>query len=349
MKNEGVGKINSMSVRPYMDYSIMDGIVLEKAIAINCGTTNAEKPIVFNWEGDEPLKCGIDFFERALVLERRYLRGAKVVNTLMTSCEGLNDEWAEFFYENNFLVGVFVAERKDFSEPAFAQVDVELPFKRLMPAVEILKRHNVHTNVIAFVNQQNVNNPLTVYNDMKEISNYLQFIPIAKGHDAVSSEAYGDFLSRIMVEWYKNDENKVYVQFIEAILSNYNGCHAEFCIFDTACGKRPAINPDGEMYVCGACRQEHEDKHIGNILEMDTGKLFEILDEKGKNKIADLPKECMQCRYFNVCYGGCPVNRAENIFTGVKMNILCKSYRKLFATFEDLVKVNVSDYSSYLR
>ncbi|MCR5482532.1 MAG: radical SAM protein [Clostridia bacterium] len=348
MERNTQSRIASVTVWPYADTGIMSEEILEEVVTMNYRATGREKPVVFSWQGDEPLRCGPDFFKTAVKLQRKHIKDKRIVNTIVTKCEGLNEEWANFFYENNFLVGLLADGRKSFAEPALAEFDVAAPFKRLKPAAEFLKKRGVHINVIACIDQRNVNSPITVYNCMKEMSDYLQFHSVGKGHHAVSAEAYGEFLSRILTEWYKNDENKVYVQFIEALLSNYKGCHSGFCIFDTACGQNPVVDYEGDVYLCTRCREKGE-AYIGNIMNLDLNDLLGITAEKGKCKISDLPTGCMQCKYFKVCYGGCPLNRVENMFTGIKENALCRSYKRLFTAFDDILRVTVADYISYLR
>jgi uncharacterized protein len=49
--------------------------------------------VVVAWQGDEPTMMGLDFFRRAILLERTYAqRGQRVLNTIQTNGTLLTDE-----------------------------------------------------------------------------------------------------------------------------------------------------------------------------------------------------------------------------------------------------------------
>jgi uncharacterized protein len=61
------------------------------------------------WQGGEPTLMGLDFFRRSVEYERRYARpGQRVVNTIQTNGPRIDAEWARFFRDNDFLVGLSV-------------------------------------------------------------------------------------------------------------------------------------------------------------------------------------------------------------------------------------------------
>ena len=53
--------------------------------------------VVVAWQGGEPTMMGLDFFRRAIELERQYARpGQRILNTIQTNATLLDDEWGEF-------------------------------------------------------------------------------------------------------------------------------------------------------------------------------------------------------------------------------------------------------------
>src|SRR5512139_459748 len=61
------------------------------------------------WQGGEPTLMGLDFYRRAMALAEKYRRpGMTYLHTLQTNGTLLNDEWAAFFKEHNFLVGISI-------------------------------------------------------------------------------------------------------------------------------------------------------------------------------------------------------------------------------------------------
>jgi uncharacterized protein len=58
--------------------------------------------VVFHWHGGEPLLAGIDFYERAVALQRAFSSSGQVVtNTVQTNGTLLNDRWVRLFVRHN--------------------------------------------------------------------------------------------------------------------------------------------------------------------------------------------------------------------------------------------------------
>ena len=65
--------------------------------------------VAIAWQGGEPTMMGLDFFRRSIELADRYLKpGQRAVYTIQTNGTLLDEEWAAFFKENEFLVGISI-------------------------------------------------------------------------------------------------------------------------------------------------------------------------------------------------------------------------------------------------
>ena len=63
--------------------------------------------VVFAWQGGEPTLMGVEFFERATVLQRRLGRpGQTVGNGLQTNGLLIDDRWCQLLRDARFLVGL---------------------------------------------------------------------------------------------------------------------------------------------------------------------------------------------------------------------------------------------------
>ena len=59
------------------------------------------------WQGGEPTLMGLDFYRQALTLADKYRRpGHEVPAYDANQRHALDDEWAAFFKEHNFLIGI---------------------------------------------------------------------------------------------------------------------------------------------------------------------------------------------------------------------------------------------------
>ena len=62
--------------------------------------------VEFTWQGGEPTLMGLEFFERAVALQRKFSQGKQIRNTLQTNGTLLDDDWGAFLKREGFLVGV---------------------------------------------------------------------------------------------------------------------------------------------------------------------------------------------------------------------------------------------------
>ncbi|MHC5060311.1 MAG: radical SAM protein [Planctomycetota bacterium] len=61
----------------------------------------------FAWQGGEPTLMGLDFYKKAVELQKKYgAPGQVVTNALQTNGILLNEKWCRFLAEYKFLVGI---------------------------------------------------------------------------------------------------------------------------------------------------------------------------------------------------------------------------------------------------
>lgn len=135
------------------------------------------------WQGGEPTLMGLDFFRRAVDIERAALRpGLTVGNTLQTNGVLLDDEWCEFLRQNRFLVGLSLDGPRELHD-AYRRDKAGNPvFDKVVRAVRLMQKHQVEFNVLCTVNAVNSQHPLEVYRFFRDElgARYLQFIPIVE-------------------------------------------------------------------------------------------------------------------------------------------------------------------------
>ena len=60
----------------------------------------------FQWQGGEPTLMGLDFFKEAVRLQKAHKGNKQINNYFQTNGTRLDEQWARFFHENNFLIGL---------------------------------------------------------------------------------------------------------------------------------------------------------------------------------------------------------------------------------------------------
>jgi transcriptional regulator len=72
--------------------------------------------VLFTWHGGETLMRPIEFYRKALDLQKKYANGRQIDNSIQTNGTLLTDEWCKFFKENNFLVGISIDGPQEFHD-----------------------------------------------------------------------------------------------------------------------------------------------------------------------------------------------------------------------------------------
>ncbi len=314
---------------------------------------NHAHDVLFTWHGGEPLLKGIEFYKKALILQQKYAEGRTIVNSLQTNGTLINDEWAQFFKENNFLIGISI-DGPEHCHDHYRKYRNDKPsFLNVMRGIDFLKKHKVEFNTLTVINDYNVRYPLQVYNFLKEIGSiYMQFTPIVDAIDSsgntnpkdfkevedilvtdqsVKPLQYSNFLIKIFDEWVKKDVGIRFVITFDALLANLMEVPPPICIYAKTCGRAAAIEFNGDVYSC-----DHfvfPQYKVGNINDKHLLTLInsEMQQDFGTDKFDKLPNYCKKCEFLNLCYGECPKNRIIKSPEGeAGLNYLCKGFKEFY-------------------
>ena len=96
------GRFSQNEKQTRMSYDLLERLIRQTSAA-SPGPT-----VSFTWHGGEPTLAGMDFYKKALELERKHLpRGWEAWNNLQTNGLLLNDGWCRFLKENRFALPMF--------------------------------------------------------------------------------------------------------------------------------------------------------------------------------------------------------------------------------------------------
>ncbi len=321
--------------------------------------------VLFTWHGGEPLMRSIDFYKKALTLQKKYARGRRIDNVIQTNGTMLTDEWCEFFAQNNWLVGISIDGPQEYHDHYRLTTTGNPSWQKVMHGIELLKKHHVEWNAMAVVNAYNADHPLEFYHFFKDNGcQYLQFTPIverltkhqdgrtlaslADNHEipladfSVTPEQWGNFLCAIFDEWVRNDVGKMFVEIFDCTLANWMGVLPGICAYSKNCGHAGVMEHNGDVYSC-----DHfvfPEYKLGNIRDHT---LIEMLygDKQhafSRLKHTSLPRQCKECDMEFACHGECPKNRFEKDKYGEPgLNYLCKGYYQYYshvAPYMDFMK-----------
>ena len=310
--------------------------------------------IWFSWQGGEPTLLGLRYFRKIVELQARHAPpGVKVRNALQTNGVTLDGEWAAFFKDNGFLVGLSVDGPRHLHDRFRLDRRGRPTFERVMKGLAVLRDGGVEFNALTVVNRHNARHPRAVYRFLRDNGiEFLQFIPLVERMAAdgglagapqtdeqgsvapwsVPSRAYGDFLCGVFDEWLKGDVGRVYVQLFDVMLAVWMGQPSGLCWFAETCGQGMALEHNGDLYACD--HYVYPEYRLGNITERPMEALAAAPEQIrfGQDKKDLLPGHCRACEFLFACNGGCPKHRFLKTPDGEDgLNYFCASYKRFFA------------------
>lgn len=325
----------------------MDDGLLELYIRRNI-EGNASPVLSFAWHGGEPLLAGIDFYKKAVALQKKYAEGREVENSIQTNGLLVNREWCDFFRDNNFLVGISIDGPEDIHDAHRFDAGGQPTFARVMKAIETMYRSRVEYNTLSTVNVHSEGRGHEVYRFLRQISVFMQFLPVAElvsdgfiqspdkeraqiAPWSVSARGFGQFMCDIFDDWVVSDVGERYVQLFDATLANYVGVQPSICSLCETCGTGLTVEHNGDVYACD--HFVYPEYRLGNI-HTDSLSDLAYCDrqfEFGVLKRSSLPHQCRHCKYYFLCRGECPKHRFIKDSTDeYGLNILCDGYKMFF-------------------
>lgn len=338
--------------------------------------------VIFAWQGGEPTLMGVDFFRKAVAFQKQYGGGKVIENAFQTNGTLIDDEWAAFFKENNFLIGVSIDGPQELHDHYRVDKGGKPTWEKVMRGIGFLKKHGVEFNTLTCVHRETAKKPLEVYRFLKGIgSTFLQFIPILERRPddrskewnldlasppllggtareeeeprvmpwTVKASDYGDFLIQIFERWVRKDVGRIYVQMFDVALAKWVGVPGGLCIFSETCGSALAMEHNGDLYSCD--HYVYPDYRIGNIMNQAMPDLVDSTAQKkfGTDKRDTLPGQCRKCPVKFACNGGCPKHRFIETKDGeAGLNYLCDGYFSFFNHIDPYMRVMARLYRMQL-
>ncbi|HTP16803.1 MAG TPA: anaerobic sulfatase maturase [Streptosporangiaceae bacterium] len=322
--------------------------------------------VVVAWQGGEPTMMGLGFFRRSVELAEQYRQpGQRIVYTIQTNGTLLDDDWAAFFNEHGFLVGLSIDGPRELHDTYRVDKGGHGSFSRVMRGLRTLQRHGVQWNALTTVHAVNQDQGREVYWFLRDEcgARFMQFIPIVERATAdtlaaanagwgdrardrplyvqqgslvtersVSPGGYGRFLIDIFEDWVRRDIGEVYVQMFDVALASWYAQPPGLCVHAETCGLALALEHTGDLYSCDHFVEPAY--RLGNIRETPMIDLVASprQQEFGRAKRDTLPRYCLDCDVRFACHGGCPKDRFATTPDGEPgLHYLCPGYKAFFS------------------
>lgn len=330
--------------REQSSYGFMTEETLEAVI--QKGLSYAGQDCTIAFQGGEPTLAGLDFYKTVVELEKKHnKKGVRVHNAIQTNGIGLDAAWADFFRDNNFLVGISLDGVKQTHDINRVDSREDGTYQRVIEAIRLLDSRRVEYNVLTVVNRQTAPRAGRIYNFYKRMGlSYLQFIPCLDPYGdtpgampySLTAADYGTFLCTLFDLWYRDVKKgegcsiRQFENYIEMLL----GFPPEACGMIGVCGMQHVVEADGSVYPCDF--YVLDGFRLGN-LRTDS---FETINRRREalgfvEASRKIDPECRSCRFFPLCRGGCRRHRPVNPDGTLGRNIFCESYKRFFSYTEE--------------
>ena len=303
--------------------------------------SQGESEVSFGWQGGEPTLMGLPFFRKAVEFQQYYGRGQSVGNGLQTNGLLIDQEWAEFLSEYNFLIGLSLDGPEHIHNRYRQMRNGKGSWSRVVDKAKLLLDKDVATNALTVINDYSVDFPEEIYTFHKSIGlEYMQFIPCLEPDPrdfsqiasfSAPSDKYGQFLCRMFDLWLDDFDGMIAttsIRFFDSLFHIYVDLPAPECTLLKECGVYLVIEHNGDVYACDFFVDP--EWKLGNI---KTGKLINMLNSSKQNRFgqlkANLLKECKRCPWLRTCRGGCTKDRLHNP-SNADLNHFCESYKTFF-------------------
>lgn len=333
-----ISKNSDIYTNDFMDISTLENIV-KNALGKNVDYIN------FIFQGGEPTLVGIDFYKKLITLQNKYNNNnINIVNSIQTNGINIDDEFAIFFRENNFLVEISLDGLKETHDLYRTYKNGSSTFGEVISAINILKKYKVNFNILSVVTKESAKNIDEIYEYFK--SNdfpYIQFIPYIKNFEIDNQNKYIEnefknyldttsfyiFLDKLFNLWYKDIKNGKFVEirnFMDyiTVLKGYNPTS---CGMNGFCSLNIVIESNGDVYPCDLYCFDYW--KLGNINKdsldelMASSKALEFL-----NRSLYIHNTCKKCKYFKLCGGGCRRNLEPFVDNIPSFNYQCKAIKQ---------------------
>ncbi len=336
------GKYSENKKQTRMSYDLLERLIRQTIDA-------SPGPVVsFTWHGGEPTLAGLEFYRRALELERKYLpKGWEAWNNLQTNGLLLNEGWCRFLKENRFDVGVSIDGPSVIHDHNRRAVNGEGTFARVSASIRRLREVGIEPDLLCTVNAASQEKPLEVYRALRETGcGWVQFIPVVirdaaenAAPGSVSAEGYGRFLTAVFDEWVDHDLGALDVQMFAEMARIMAGGEASLCWMSSTCGHVLIAEEDGAVYSCDHfVDPEHR---LGTLYEGSLARMAQSAFQRafGQSKRDALTDECRHCPWLRFCGGGCLKDRFGVSAEGQPGQYwLCSGLKAFFAHAEPVLE-----------
>ena len=269
--------------------------------------------VTFAFLDGEPTCAGLDFFRSfcAYVDERRTRQTIHLA--IRTNGYVIDDTWAAFLAQHNFLVGVPIDGYPEMHDWLRPDARGEGTMTRVLDAIAALRRAGADFNILTVLTDQLAHHPQKLYRFYKQHKfDFVQLIPCLPGLDRTSDEfslepeSFASFYKtffRLWLEDFKRGDH-MSVTLFDNVIPLFAGIRPQQCGMLGSCAPQFVVEGNGDVYPCDFYVLDRY--RLGNIRE-DSLESMATCDAL-RAFLAEPRRDCLQCAscpFERICHKNC--------------------------------------------
>ncbi len=294
---------------------VMNQEVSQQVIKRAFESVDEKGRIVFSFQGGEPMVAGIDYFKTFVGIVSNLKTTQQVMYSLQTNGTLINEDWADFFYEHQFLIGVSLdGYEKNMNEFRF-DAQGKGVYYQVTRGIQLLRKKKVEFNILTVVTKSLAQKPEALYKYYRQNKfDFIQLIPCLPSLNAdsimdaqaLTPHLYAEFFIRFFECWKKDMMQgiRMDVNLFSNVHSLVNGYPPYQCGMIGRCTAQHVVEADGSVYPCDF--YAIDELKLGNFMENTIDELRNscTYNEFKKDEACE-KKICSSCEFRAMCHGGC--------------------------------------------
>jgi len=302
-------------------------------------------PMQILWFGGEPTMAGLPFFRRALDMARRHV-GPNVRHAIQTNATLVDDAWAALLAEHRFTVTVSMDGPAELHDASRLRMGGRGSHDLVVRGLDAMRRHGVRPRASCVVSPCTLPHPERLVDyfsalDLPEID-FPPAMRFVRGTTEclVAPADYGHFMVRVLERWLALGRTDFRVRSLAGLARAMAGKAPSFCKLEAGCARYVTFAHNGDVYPCDEF-SGMEGHLLGNVLDASLDVLLGSERAMALHEAwTAIPQACAECRWREMCRGGCPFERRVN--GGVdQRSVVCEGLKILYARMAEEVPAAV--------
>ncbi|MEM5402250.1 radical SAM/SPASM domain-containing protein [Paraburkholderia unamae] len=273
------------------------------------------RDIQFLWHGGEPLLAGLDFYKRAVEVQKAHNPfGMQIYNAIQTNGVLLNQNWVSFLKENDFGVSLSIDGPQVMHDLNRIDAHRRGTHQGVIAAMKLLQENSMAFNVISVVSDSHAGLDRDYWDFILEHgitrfdlhpSNGLGVV----GPLPIHPEVFSNFVNGVFDHWLAEGDPAIRIGLIDDFFRLLSGNPPQTCYHAGVCSDIiavegtgrviPCTRPfDGTQYTFG----NTENSTLVDIVSSEKFKAFRERDSASQLRASE-------CKWYGICHNGCPQQR----------------------------------------